>query len=272
LVGKKSYIEGRERLLGIIDLCRAVEEGRHDPFAVEIDDLLEVIKRYFQAWKSLEDRCLDAQAINRLATVVKLQGSWLKDRSTSLYADPFLIEQKILRLQKDDLAKALLKSWHPVVELEQITPGSLRTAIQYWRNLLPLTDRWGGLPDGSGFEMGTASYRDLIKEEIASELAFEDSIESLWGELKERSGERGGLEYWDFILTDSFPETVQRAYLTSFLITYGYAGLKVDPAKNEMFLYPKGEPGPPPKGKGMVSIPIPVTYEEWMERRRKRGV
>jgi len=267
LSGRSNRTEGRERLLGIIDLCKAVEEGKHDPFAVGVDDLLEVINRYFPSWDSMEDRCLDALTINQLATVIKLQGTWLKDRSTSLYTDPFLIEQKILRLQREDLAGVFLKSWHPVVELEQISPGGLKSAIDYWRNLPPLADRWGGLPNGSEFELGTTSYGDLIREEIASELAFEDSVESLWRELKERTKERSRLEYWGFILGGSFFETVRRAYLTSFLISYGYADLEVDPVENEMFLSPRGEIDSGIEGKRKVSVPIPISYEEWVERR-----
>ncbi len=267
---RKRPAEGRERLLGIIDICKSVEEGRHDPFTLEIDELLEVIQRYFQAWESMEDRCLDAQAINRLATVVKLQGGWLKDRSTSLYADPFLIEQKILKLQKGDLANAFLRSWHPVAELEQISPESLKIAIEYWRNLLPLADRWRGLPEGYEFELGTASYGDLIKEEMASDQVFDDSIRSLWNELKKRSRAEGKIDYWGFIRADSFLETVRRAYLTSFLITYGYADLAVDAVNKEMFLSAKKEQKLNLEEKGTVSIPIPITYEKWVEDGREK--
>jgi hypothetical protein len=272
LAEKKIPVEGRERLLGIIEICKAVEEGKHDPFTLEIDELLEVIQRYFQGWESMEDRCLDAQTINRLATVVKLQGGWLKERSTSLYADPFLIEQKILKLQKDDLANAFLRSWHPVAELEQISPESLKAAIEYWRNLLPLADRWRGLQEGYKFELGTASYGDLIREDMASDLTFDDFMKSLWGELKERSRTEGKLDYWEFIRAESFSETIRRAYLTSFLITYGYADLAVDAINQEMFLSPKEEPKLNLEEKGTVSIPIPITYEKWMEGRRENEV
>jgi len=270
LAERKSSTQGRERLLGIIDICKSVEEGKHDPFTLEIDELQEVIQRYFQAWESMEDKCLDAQAINRLATVVKLQGSWLKDRSTSLYADPFLIEQKLLKLQKDDLASVFLRSWHPVVELEQISPESLKAAIEYWRNLLPLADRWRGLPEGYEFELGVTSYEDLIKEEIASDQAFDDSIKSLWGELKDRSKRESKLDYWEFVQADSFLETIRRAYITSFLITYGYADLVIDAVSKEMSISPKKRPKLNLEEKGTVSIPIPISYEKWVEGRREK--
>lgn len=262
-------MEGRERLLGIIDLCKAVESGKHDPFSVEIDDLLQVIKRYFQAWEAMGDRCLDAQAINHLATIVELQGSWVKDRSTSLYADPFLIGQKILSLQRDALAQVFLKSWHPVLEHEQISPESLKVAIDYWKSLLPLADRWKGLPEGLESELGTTSFSNLIKEELVSELAFDDSIESLWGELKERCKVEGKIEYWDFIRTNSFFETVRRAYLVSFLITYRYADLDVNPIEKEMFLSPNEEQRLTVEKRRAVSVPIPITYEKWMEGNKR---
>lgn len=263
--GKSRYTEGRERLLGIIDLCEAVESGKHDPFTVDIDDLLQVIKRYFQAWESMGDRCLDAQTINHLATIVELQGSWVKDRSTSLYADPFLIGQKILRLQRSDLADAFLKSWHPVLEHEQISPESLKVAIDYWRSLLPLADRWGGLPEGLESEPRTTSFNDLIKEELVSEVAFDEAIESLWSELKERCKGEGKIEYWDFIRTNSFFETVRRAYIVSFLVTYRYANLNEDPIEKEMFLTANEEQRLTVEERQTVSVPIPITYEKWVE-------
>jgi len=265
LSGKRGSSEGRERLLGIIDLCRAVEEGRHDPFEIEVDGLLEVIRRYFKEWQSMGDRCLDARAVNNLATLLKIQGSWLKDQSSSLYTDPFLIQQKLVRLPREDLADLFLKSWHPVIELEQISPGSLRVAMNYWRDLLPLEDRWDGLSDEAVSEPGYASYEDLIDEEIASDRAFGSSLTALWEEMKKRYDEEEGLAYWQFIRADSFLETVRRAYLTSFLITYGYADLHLDPMGEEMSISPNSTPRSTTEEKKSVSLPIPITLERWLE-------
>jgi hypothetical protein len=90
-----------------------------------------------------EDLCLDAETIHRLASVIKLQSEWVKHRSTSLYTDPFLLEEKITRIDKRrEMVEVFLKAWHPIVELEQISLHSLAESIRYWESLLPLKERW----------------------------------------------------------------------------------------------------------------------------------
>ena len=84
---------GRKKLQQIIEMCRSVEERGLDPFLVDVDDVIAVIREYFPEWEDLDDLCLDAETINRLASVIKLQSEWVKHRSTSLYTDPFLLEE-----------------------------------------------------------------------------------------------------------------------------------------------------------------------------------
>ena len=91
---------------------------------------------------------------------------------------------------------------------------------------------------------------------------IQEVLEALWLELKEAA--RGGwVRYWDFITADTYAETVKRAYLTSFLITYGYASLEVDPLEGELVLKPRRRPRRKPKEK-ITSLVIPLTHEEWL--------
>ena len=86
---------GKEELEKIIEFCKSVELKGLDPFLIEVDDLIAVIKEYFPRWTDPDELSLDAKALNQVASVIKLQSEWIKHRSSSLYRDPFLIEEKI---------------------------------------------------------------------------------------------------------------------------------------------------------------------------------
>jgi len=258
---------GAEHLQRIIDLCKSVEERRLDPFLVDVKDIIAIIREYFPEWEQPEELCLDAEAIHNLASVIKLQSEWVKHRSTSLYTDPFLLEEKIRKLRKEQLATIFLKSWHPIVQLEQISPHSLVEAISYWQSLLPLNERW----QKTSYlmrESGTVSREEMKRQKVLAEKAFSEELESLWNELKQRAGEKGKIRYWDFVGADSYEKTISRAYLTSFLVTYGYATLEVHPLEEEVFVKPYEKPKPLTGKKQLISIPVSVSQEEWEKWRR----
>ena len=62
---------------------------------VEVKEALESIRQLLSKWKSFEEFCLDAEAINRLSKVVKLQEEWVQHKSSLLYSDPEMVESKI---------------------------------------------------------------------------------------------------------------------------------------------------------------------------------
>jgi len=253
---------GSEHLQRIIDLCKSVEERGLDPFTVDIEDLITVVRDYFPEWESMDEYSLDSEAVNRLASIIKLQGDWLKHRSTSLYTDPFLIEEKLRKMKRENLASLFLKTWHPIIELEQISPYSLIEATKYWQSLLPLDERWtktGALKT----ELGSATRNDLIAQRIMAEQAFTEELEALWHELRQKVGENEKVEYWDFVGADSFEETSRRAYMTSFLVTYGYATFEIHRLEEQIFLIPFSKPRSLVRKKQVVSIPVEVNFEEW---------
>jgi len=255
---------GGEHLQRIIDLCTSIEEKGLDPFLVDVEDILEVVREYFPEWELPEELSLDAETIHRLASVIKLQSDWLKHRSTSLYTDPFLLEEKIRKLTKVELANLFLEVWHPIVEFEQISPHSLTEAIKYWQGLLPIDERW--LQTGpQKREAETVTREELIKQRILAENTFSEDLEAFWGELKEKVGANEKILYWDFVGANSYDETIQRAYLTSFLITYGYATLEIDRLEEEMFIKPYEKPVSMLGNKQVVSIPVSISNEEWMK-------
>jgi len=271
-ISKRQKIKiGRERLQQIIELCRAVEERGLDPFLVDVDDIIAVVRKYFPEWENLEDLCLDAETIHRLASVIKLQSEWVKHRSTSLYTDPFLLEEKIRKLNKEALVEIFLKAWHPIVELEQISLHSLKNAFSYWRSLTPLSERWQEAVQKETIT-GTVSREELVKERILADETFAEQLESFWEELKLRTAEKMKIKYWDFVGAESYEETVHRAYMTSFLVTYGYATLEVHPLEEEIYIKPNQKPASKPKSKEqLVSIPIALNYEEWSKWKKRRA-
>jgi len=260
---------GKERLERVIDLCKSVEEKSLDPFIVDVDDIIAVVKEYFPEWELPEELCLDAEAIQQLSSVIKLQSDWVKHRSTSLYTDPFLLEEKIRRLSGEELADLFLRAWEPIIEMEQISPHSLSLAIKYWQSLLPLDERWAK----TAFlkrEIGAATREELVKERIFAEKAFSEELEVFWEELKQRVGKEGKIRYWDFIGADDYLETVRRAYMTSFLVTYGYATLEIYRLEEEIFVLPFEKPESLVGKKRVMSVPISIGVEEW--RKWKEGV
>ena len=261
---------GREKLQRIIEMCTAIEGHTVDPFTLDVDDIIRMVKEYFPSWEQPEDFNLDSEAIHHLASVIKLQSEWVKHRSTSLYTDPFLLEEKITQAPKNELVTVFLKAWHPLVELEQISIHSLATAMRYWEQLVPIEERWKELlvPEVA---VGTATRDELVKQRVLGDKAFSEELECYWQELKQKvqmKGQDCRMRYWDFVGAETYEATVQRAFLASFLITYGYATLEIYPLEEEIFIKPFETPVANISTQQSISIPIAVTLENWQKWKR----
>jgi hypothetical protein len=260
---------GREKLQRIIEMCKPIEDRSLDPFLLDIRELVSTMKEYFPEWEIPEDLCLDAETLHHLASVIRLQSEWVKHRSTSLYTDPFLLEEKLIRTEKEGIVETFLMAWHPIVALEQISLHSLAEALKYWEGLLPLKERWQEFPSAE-VETSLATREELIRQRILRDKAFSEELENVWEELKKQvveKGKDGKIWYWDFIGAETYEETVQRAFMASFLITYGYATLELHPLEEEMFIKPYEKPAKASKGQ-LISIPIAVSVEDWMKWKR----
>lgn len=262
---------GREKLQRIIETCKSISDRSLDPFLVDVKENIGIAKEYLPEWEIPEDLCLDAETIHQLASVIKLQSEWVRHRSTSLYTDPFLLEEKLARMPKEQVVETFLKAWHPTIELEQISLHSLAEAIRYWEGLLPLKERWKEFSSAET-ERGLATREELVQQRILREKAFSEELDTFWQQLKEKVKEKGAegkILYWDFVGAETYDETVDRAFMTSFLITYGYATLEIHPLEEEMFIKPYEKPETKIGNKQLISIPIAVAVEDWA--RWKRG-
>ena len=101
--------------------------------------------------------------------------------------------------------------------------------------------------------------------------AFSEKLENFWVELKNlsKNDENRKIEYWDFIGAETYGETVHRAFLASFLVTYGYATLELVPLEEKIFIKPYIKQVTKIKKKQLVSIPITITPTDW--KKWKKG-
>jgi hypothetical protein len=223
-------------LLRIIDLCRVVETRGSDPFEVDVQRSLTTLKKHLPRWELLDELMLDAEALSQITSIIRLQKKWIAYRASSLYVDPLVVELKIRLSAPEALAKALSKSWHPIVSLEQISPKRISDAFDYWNNLLPLDERFAPLSQGELMQPGSFDFEDLVRLKAVSAEEFKDVLNSIMLELRERLGSEERVEYEDFIYVEDFQETVLRAYLTSFLVSEGAVILQVNPLEEEAYL------------------------------------
>ena len=261
---------GREKLQRIIEMCSAIENRTVDPFLLDVDSVIKVVQEYFPQWEEADELNLDSEAIHHLASVIKLQSEWVKHCSTSLYTDPFLLEEKITQASKEEMLNVFLKAWHPLVEMEQLSMNSLAAAMRYWDGLVPIKERWPDL-DVEEVAIGTTSRDELVKQRVLGDKFFSDELEGFWRELKETVKEKGAdgkILYWDFIGAETYEETVERAFLTSFLISYGYATLEIHPLEELIFIKPFEKPNTEILTQQSISIPIAVTHDNWQKWKR----
>ena len=81
------------------------------PLRLNVDDIIAIVRQYFPHWDQPEELKLDAEALHHLASVIKMQSEWVKQRSTSLYTDPFLLEEKIRQTSKQGMVDVFVSAW-----------------------------------------------------------------------------------------------------------------------------------------------------------------
>jgi hypothetical protein len=263
---------GRERLERIVEMCVAIESHQVEPFTLNVDEIIGVIREYFPRWEHPDELKLDAEVLHHLATVIKIQSEWVKHRSTALYTDPFLLEEKIRGTSKEGMVNVFLGAWSPIVEFEQLSLHNLAQGLLYWDALAPIGDRWKDI-DVSAVATGSISREELVKQRVLSDKEFSEELEGYWQELKlkvQEKGKNGKIAYWDFISADTYEDTVQRAFLTSFLITYGYATLEIDRLEETVFILAHAEQHAEALTVQSTSVPIAVPFEDWQKLRNGR--
>ena len=261
---------GKERLERIIEMCSAIESRQVDPFTLNVNEIIKIVRAYFPHWDQPDELKLDAEALHHLATVIKMQSEWVKQRSNSLYTDPFLLEEKIRQTGKQQMVDVFLGAWSPVIEFEQLSLHNVAQGLLYWEALAPIDQRWKDI-DVSAVAMGSVSREEMVKQRVLSDKEFSEELEAYWLELKNNvleKGVDGKIAYWDFIGADTYEETVQRAFLTSFLVTYGYATLEIDRLEETIHILPYKKQRQEVLNEQSTSVPIAVSCSDWQKWKR----
>jgi hypothetical protein len=221
--------------LRLIELCRNIQSSSVNPFEVDIREKLLILKKHISEWNAIDVMLKDSEAMQQLVAIVKLQDQYLKHRASALYIDPLLLELKIQLISKDELADAFAKSWHPLAQIDQLTPRGLEKAFIYWRELVPFSERFKDQFGTYGEQAGSIGLEELESLSIFTREEFEMRLNAISDELLQKSNGRE-IDYRDFIKGKDPEETALRGYLIAFVITEGRATLRTDPLTEQIFI------------------------------------
>ena len=107
-------------------------------------------------------------------------------------------------------------------------------------------------------QMQNAGLEELGEAGLVEAKTFNKRLLEFWDELRQRVSPNGVIDYWSFVRTSQFSETVARAQFVSFLVTYGYATMQRD--GDNIILRPNEKPFLPTTG-SPLSFPISIPRE-----------
>ena len=221
---------------------------------MNIREKLQTLKKHLPEWKLIDVMLMDSEALQQLVGIVKLQDQWIKHRASSLYIDPLLLELKLRLLTRDDLAAMFVKCWHPVAQVDQLTAKGLEKAFVYWRELVPMSERFKEEFGSYGAVPAAMDFEELQSLNIFTKEQFESRLNELHQEIVNKAGD-GEIDYRDFVKGSTFEQTAVRAYLVAFVVTEGRASIRLDPMTEKLYISSvPGRPGPETK-----SVAIEVT-------------
>lgn len=208
----------------ITELGRLMESGG-DPLDLDVNQKLTRLAELIDESTDFAHIELDTEALYRLALLIYAQSKSLRDKSSILYIDPFLIRLALIGASPDRLAQALLRAWTPVAYRDVINPQMMRNSFAYWSSLrkYEMEKRSSEILSGQDLKSMGVSYEVLMTNEI----------EDLHDELKRR-GER--VLYEELVGKGNLSERLRKAILISFMLSYGYATIVKDPLRRKIWV------------------------------------
>ncbi|MDG6933882.1 MAG: hypothetical protein JRN68_04225 [Nitrososphaerota archaeon] len=213
---KNAGIEYRERIAA---LSEELKETGADPFAVDVDHILEELRKDYAV---SDPRILtaDAKALGSVSEVVQMQDTWIGKQLSGLQVDPALLLDRVKRLGLRSLAASLYSSQHLPVGVKQVATKRLLEAAEYWIQL----SGWGGrlsLPSNQMGELLTETL-ELTPEDLEQEV--KDMSESVLQSVAE-----GPVAYDALLGQSTGAERLKRAFVLSLICARGAVTLRYDP-------------------------------------------
>ncbi|MDW8084436.1 MAG: hypothetical protein RMI49_04485 [Candidatus Caldarchaeum sp.] len=223
----------KEELERIIALCETVAKTGTDPYNVDVKAMLTKLRGILEKAQNSEILVLDAETLYRVALIVALQHKWLKDRAASLFVDSQIIALKILAADKKSLAAAFVSSWRPIVTSEQLTSYMFSRGLEHFHSL-PSRSFGRGMERVSVEEVRVENLPDAfyLREQM------EESLKKIHEEMLEMGRTSGVVDYVAFVTKDGLDKVFERAYLTAFVVSEGFAELSKNPLTGEISLIP----------------------------------
>lgn len=225
-----------DKLREAIGRCEMALRGEILPHQINAWDMWETLTSASDGISEPEEHLLYASLVRLIVETVRLQCRWLRYEADELYVDSDIAREKMESLSMRTLNTIFLKSFHPLVEVEQLTEGAMKMGEDHW-NGLPEGIEEGDFPDGE-FIMYDASSAE--GEFVLQKISFEELLDGIEREVLEKiSGNGVELNYGDFISrggSAEFAEMVSRSYLSSFLISQGRLGTRIEGP--ELVLFP----------------------------------
>jgi len=226
----------REELERLIALCEAVAKSGTDPYNLDVKSMLSKLRSILEKFRNAEVLVLDAETLYRIAVVVALQHKWLKDRANSLFLDSQVIALKIASSDKKSLAAAFVSSWRPILYTEQLTIHMLNIGLEHFLSLPTRGEKTAGemLPsEGLALENLSKTFSQYER--------LEEDVRRIHGEMLGARDVDGSVDYLGFVNAEGPSKVVERAFLTAFVVSEGYADLKKNPLSGEIRIIPYTE-------------------------------
>jgi hypothetical protein len=202
-----------------IDACKQALRGEVLPHEVDTWALWELLSGLSERITDTGDHLLYASLMRHLVATIRLQCEWLRYEADELYVDSDAARGKIASLPLSDLVSMFLRSYHPLMEIEQINNKALTMGREHWRRLGGEHSEDEELPgEFLRYTLDSDAGRSVLNQPQFGELL--DSVNS---ELSQAAGEEG-MGYGEFITrqgSSGFEEAVTRGYIVSFLISQG---------------------------------------------------
>lgn len=213
--------ELRDLVSELSSLIRSGEDILSIQLEPKMAKLKELIRRSLE-FKHIE---LDMEAVYNFALLVYAQSKSLRDRSSVLYVDPFLIKLAILGSPTERLAETFLRAWRPSAGRDVLSHEMMKKSYDYWNDLKTYSIE---LEESEPLRGETLESLGIRYDELISEGMME-----MCEELRRRGGR---LLYEELVGGGTLNERLRRAVLISFMLSYGYAHAEKEPLKKRFWV------------------------------------